>query len=726
MRVLPAVGRSLVQSLARPLALTLALALALPATGLADSLAAPAAPPTFATLVADSVSSRPDGVLVAAGHVQVLYKGARLSATRITYDQKAGRLQVDGPLVLVDPDGRNILLADSADLSADLRNGILESARMVLDQQVQMAASRVDRVDGRYTQLSNTVTSSCQVCAAHPVPLWEIRARRVVHDQVAQAVYFQDAQLRFAGVPVFYLPSLRLPDPTVQRAPGFLVPSLTASSTFGTAFKLPYFLPLGPSRDLWVEPFVGTKSVHSLSARYRQAFDNGAIAFAGAISHDAILPGQRRGYFFGSGNFAIADGFRLQFQIQTVSDPDYFVNYGLTQVDRLATGVDLSRTRRNEFIDAKVLHFHSIRVGEDNSTMPTDVASLDWVRRDPAIFGGMGTLSFRSLALVRSSSADIVGRDVSRAGIDATWQRSWVLPGGLVASAEGALQADLYNVAQDSTYRTVTLRSLPQLAAELRWPLVKGGANGSGQVLEPVAQLIWSPRSAATVPNEDSQLSELDEGNLWSLSHFSGIDGVETGLRANLGLAWTRYAPGGWTLGVTAGRIYRQVDPASFDPASGLGGTTSGWLVAGQARWQDFSVINRAVFGNGQGLSKEELRLEWSRGRTKIGTSYLLSVPNPSGIALSTLPTREWLMDATYPIRHDWTGRVAWRYDFVARRADASALAFTWRNECISVDLSLSRLYASSTSVAPTTTFGFSVGLVGFGGGTAGPSQCRQ
>lgn len=704
-------------------ALALTLALSLPGAALADDTAAP---PAFATLVADSVTTQPDGTLVAAGHVQVLYKGARLSASRITYDQKAGRLLVEGPLVLVDPDGHNTLLADSADLSADLRNGILESARMVLDQQVQMAASRVDRVDGRYTQLTNSVTSSCQVCAAHPVPLWEIRAKRVIHDQVAQEVYFQDAQLRFAGVPVFYLPSLRLPDPTVKRAPGFLVPSFTASSTFGTALKLPYFLPLGPSRDLWVEPFIGTKSARTVSARYRQAFDTGAIEFDGAISHDAILPGRTRGYFFGSGNFALTDGFRLQFQIQTVSDPDYFVNYGLTQVDRLATGVDLSRTRRDEYIDAKVLHFHSIRSGDDNSTMPTNVASADWVRRYPGLMGGMGTLSFRSLALVRSSNADIVGRDVSRAGVNASWQRSWLLPGGLIATAEGALQSDLYNVAQDSTYSATILRTLPQVATELRWPLVKGGANGSGQVLEPVAQLIWSPKSAATVPNEDSQLSELDEGNLWSLSHFSGIDGVETGLRANLGLAWTRYAPGGWTLGVTAGRIYRQVDPGTFDPASGLGAKASGWLVATQARWQDFNVINRVVFGDGNGISKEELRLEWSRGRTKIGTSYLLAAPNPSSIALSTLPSREWLMDATYPIRRDWTGRVAWRYDFVAKRADASALAFTWRNECISVDLSLSRLYASSTSVAPTTTFGFSVGLVGFGGGTAGPSQCRQ
>ncbi|MBI1217522.1 MAG: LPS assembly protein LptD [Rhodobacteraceae bacterium] len=704
------------------LVLGLALLGALPAA--AQDAAAAA---DMATLVADSVQAKGADTLVAAGNVEVLYKGSRLRATRVTYDQKANRLSIEGPLTLIGADGHTTLLADSADLSADLTEGVLRSARMVLDQKLQIAATRIDRVGGRYTQLTQTVTSSCQVCAAHPVPLWEIRARRVVHDQLKQQIYFEDAQLRFAGVPVFYLPSMRLPDPTVQRARGFLIPNLYSSSNFGTALKLPYFIPLGPSRDLTLTPFIGSKSTRSLSLRYRQSFNTGAIEFDGATSRDGLLPGKNRGYLFGSGNFKLPQGFNLQFQVQTVSDPDYFVNYGLTQVDRLETGVEISRASRDEYIDGRVLHFHSIRSGDDNATLPNNVGTFDWVRRyQPGLIGGTATLSFRSMALVRASSDPIDGRDVTRAGVVADWRRSWVLPYGIVGTAAAAVQSDIYRVSQDPTYGSPLTRTLPQAALELRWPWVRAGRDGAAQVIEPVVQLIWSPKSVTGVPNEDSQLNEFDEGNLWSLNHFSGVDGTETGARANVGVSWTRYAASGWSFGVTAGRIFRQVSATSFDPASGLAGASSDWLVAGQLRWNGIDLINRSVFDN-NGLSKEELRLNWTRDRYSLGTSYLWMVADPTALSTSTQPTREWILDAGYPIRRNWSGKIAWRYDFVAKRADATGVSFAWRNECISVDLSLSRLYSSSTSVSPNTTIGFSVGLIGFGGtsgSAAGQSQC--
>jgi LPS-assembly protein len=75
-----------------------------------------------------------------------------------------------------------------------------------------------------------------------------------------------------------------------------------------------------------------------------------------------------------------------------------------------------------------------------------------------------------------------------------------------------------------------------------------------------------------------------------------------------------------------------------------------------------------------------------------------------------------------------WTARAASRYDFEAERMAKAGLGLTFKNECLLVDLSLSRRFTSSTSVTPTTDFGLSVELLGFGGGTeAGPArQCRR
>ncbi|MBC7158099.1 MAG: LPS-assembly protein LptD, partial [Rhodobacteraceae bacterium] len=134
----------------------------------------------YATLIADLVRVEGSSRLVAEGNVEVLHRGNRLQAAQVIYDRDADLLSIVGPIVLSDARG-TVILADAAELSPDLRDGLLTSARMVLEQQLQLAANSIARASGRFTTLSRVVASSCQVCAANPVPLWEIRARRVVH-----------------------------------------------------------------------------------------------------------------------------------------------------------------------------------------------------------------------------------------------------------------------------------------------------------------------------------------------------------------------------------------------------------------------------------------------------------------------------------------------------------------------------------------------------------------
>src|SRR5690606_24154669 len=103
-----------------------------------------------ATLVADAVEVTGNQRLIASGNVEVIYDGTRLSAAQIIYDQAADRLIIDGPILIVGTDG-TILTADQASLDPQLENGLLRGARLVLQQQLQLAANQIDRVEGRYS-----------------------------------------------------------------------------------------------------------------------------------------------------------------------------------------------------------------------------------------------------------------------------------------------------------------------------------------------------------------------------------------------------------------------------------------------------------------------------------------------------------------------------------------------------------------------------------------------
>lgn len=201
---------------------------------------------------------------------------------------------------------------------------------------------------------------------------------------------------------------------------------------------------------------------------------------------------------------------------------------------------------------------------------------------------------------------------------------------------------------------------------------------------------------------------------------------MERGIRANLGVTWLRHDPAGWTLGVAAGRVIRAEDLGQFTAASGLDGAQSDWLVAWQLGTPNgLSLTNRLLLDDGLTLTKGELRMGVTAERYAVSAGYVYVRDDPAENRPD--PTEELVFDSSVKLSRGWTARLSGRYDVVLDRASRAGAALAFRNECLLVDLSLSRRFTSSTSVTPTTEFGLSVELLGFGGsGESGPArQCR-
>lgn len=698
-----------------------ALTLALPA-GAQDATTPPA------TLIADNISfTQGDQVIRAEGGVEVFYQGARLRASAVTYDGAADRLQVTGPITLTEQNGRTVILAEFADLSADLQDGVLRSARMVLDRELQIAATEIERSDGRYTQMYQGVASSCQVCFDNPVPLWEIRAQRVIHDREERQIYFDNATFRVMGVPVGYIPRLRMPDPTLERADGVLTPTLRSNSQTGTHLRLPYFITFGPSADLTVTPWIGTGETRTLELRYRQAFRSGAIELNGAMSNDDLTTDDLRGYLFASGNFALPQGFSLSFGLQGVTDRGYLATYGFPDPVILRSFATISRTERDEHIGFGTTIYSAQREGNNNRTLPNRVVEGEYTRRFalPGL-GGIATVGVEGLSYFRESDANgPAGRDATRLSGFVDWRRDTILPGGVLMAVEGAFYADAYRINQDSAFEGMESRTAPFVGIELRYPLLRTTERGISHLIEPVAQLAWSELRGGAVPNEDSLLVAFDEANLFSLDRFPGQDRRETGLRANLGLGYTRHDPLGWSLGVAAGVVLFEEDRAQFTPGSGLDGVRSDFLLATHftsgERWR---VINRALFDGSFTFTSNELSLGWRGDGHALQTSYTWLLADAA--EGRPVDTGEWAFDAEYEIDDGWVATADWRYDFVADQPTQAGLGLGYSNECVNMVFSVARRYTSTSTVPPATEFGLTVSLNGFGAQRAGRSHTRS
>jgi LPS-assembly protein len=675
-----------------------------------------------ATLIADSLRINGNDQLIAEGNVEVLFGDTQLTATRVTYSGSSDQISIDGPVRL--RDGDTLLEADAAQIDEDLQNGLLIGARLILNQQVQIAAAQLTRVEGRYTQLHRTVATSCQVCEETKTPLWSIRARRVVHDEQEQQLYFDEAQLRILDVPVLYLPRLRLPDPTLTRSTGFLIPQIKTTSQLGTGVKFPYFITLGDHADLTLTPYV-SNATRTLEFRYRQAFTNGDIDIQGAFTGDDIRSENARAYLFADGQFDLNRGYKLSFDIEATGDNTYLLDYDYASKDRLDSQVSLTRTRAGTHFSADLIHFETLRDSEDNSTLPPIVGDVIYERHIAPGFGG--TLSLRGDAHThfRYSDLDGFGRDVTRLSGSADWRRNWILGNGMQIGALGAIYADLHLVEQDQAYDSATAQITPYAGVELRWPFAKTTQTGVTHLLEPVVQAVWSDTAGEDVPNEDSTRVEFDEGNLFAFSRFPGSDLREGGARLNLGVSWSRFDQAGTSSTLSFGKIYRDRVIDDFSLSSGLSKASSDWLISGSfALPNGLELISRTLLNDGLKATKSETRIDWTNDIIDLGATYTWLTEDAGEDRLDSVS--EWSLDSKFQVARHWATSLDWRYDVVTSRTAQAGFGIEYRNECVEIDLSLSRRFTSSSNLEPSTDFGFSVSLSGFSTGGRSQSYARS
>ena len=694
---------------ARLRAAAVAMALALGGPGAAQD----------AALVADAIAFDP-ATLVAEGNVEVAFGTRVLRARRLTYLRDEDRLIVEGPLTLVDDGGRTIVLAEFASLRSDFRDAILRGARVVLDRRVQIAADAVLRdADGRATELRRAVASSCEVCADDPVPLWQIRARRVVNDELRRRLTFEDARFEVVGIPVAWFPRLSLPAPGVERMSGVLTPRLVFDGALGTGVVVPYFVTLGQTRDLTLSPFLTNRGTAALNLRYRQAFEAGRLEVRASGARDDLRPDDLRGHLSIDGRFRLPRGYRLRFDLEAVTDDTYLRQYDIRGGDRLESRVAVSRVERDDRVLAEAIALRTMRRNERSDELPSRVLTVTREQRRD-LLGGIGFWLLeahgreRPLSDVPDGVPDGTARDVARLSAVAGWQRSRMLPGGILLTGFAEAHLDHFEVRQDDAFDASTTRFVPYLGAQARLPLVRR-AGGVRETLEPVVQVVLAPDDVADTPNEDSLAPELDDGNVLSTGRFPGRDRRETGDRASVGLSYARIAPSGWRLDGHAGRIFRWDDDGSFEDGigTGIGGTASDWLVSlGVGNGRGFEVMTRSLFDEAR-VARSETILRWAGERHRMETRYTYLEKDPA--AGRPRDTSEWRFDGRYDIRRDWTALAGWRYDFEAEEATTTELGLRYRTECVTVAMDVERRFGGGGGIDPTTRFGLSVELAGFG-----------
>jgi LPS-assembly protein len=526
---------------------------------------------------------------VARGHVEIEQNGETLLADTATYNQRTDTITASGHVSLSQPTGE-VLFADYLELRDAMSQGFAKNVRMLLADRSRLAANTARRTGGTHTELMRAVYSPCDLCKRDPSapPAWQMEAREIDHDKELKLIELRDATMQIDGWPVFFTPYMSFPDPSVKRASGFLTPSFGGSNTLGAHVAIPYFLVLGPDKDVTITPRFTSLAGPLLDLSYREAFGNGVVDAQGSINYSN--PESSTGSFSGTGKmlrgnvnatsqFDLSDNWRTGLDVQRVSDQSYLLEfgYGNPLLNAEITHGYVQGFAPRAPTDIDVYAFQPLLPGLGDATQPIvlPVINRDW-QSEPDALGGRWDLNANLLDIVRE-----VGTQTRRVSLGSEWERDFTDGIGGQYKFTASVRGDGYwvdNLSQvsnpelPSAYFSqngmpptepiatnfATARAFPQVGLQWSYPLVHPGGSLT-PLIEPIVAAYAAPNGGnqLRIPDEDSLAFAYDDTDLFRPDRLAGYDILDTGQRVDYGLKLGLYDNAGGSYRALVGQSYR-------------------------------------------------------------------------------------------------------------------------------------------------------------------------
>ncbi|WP_072391186.1 LPS-assembly protein LptD [Hyphomicrobium sp. CS1GBMeth3] len=683
-------------------------------------------------LVYDNSGNR----VIARGNVEIYYNKNVLTADEVIYDRSANTLTASGNVQLKDANG-NVIRAENYTLTDDFRDGFVQSLSVVARDDSRITASRGERREGNITEFSDATFTACKSEGNVP-PLWCIGAKRVIHDQSAATISYQDAEFKILGVTVAYLPYFEHPDPSVKRKSGFLAPTYGNSNDLGVFFELPYYFALSPHYDFTFRPRYMSEQGVLWQGDWRQRLANGeySVSLAGIDQDWRDLPGDPdsarnrdgwRGSIETHGRFSLSSWWSYGWNAIIESDDSFRRFYKLDSVlltDRVNDVWLVGLSERNYF-GAKLYHFGGLLVEDDDAaeSLVHPVIDHNYVFKDP-VLGGELRWRANALSLSRSdvdSASGLVSQDMNRVIAEVSWRRRFTDAVGITYTPFGELRGDVYQVdysdfndPNDPTLNLddTFLRGLATGGVTVSYPWV-ANVGATSHVIEPIGQLVAhnSSVSQAGLPNEDAQSLIFDDTNLFSTSKFSGYDRLETGVRANVGLQYTFQGPVGYAR-VLAGQSFhlsgdnaysenRYQDGTAFNADSGLETDDSDYVLGVYLAPTDiFRVISQTRFDEDDlSVRRADLTGVFTYGPLSTAVTYTYGQvfdyqTNSSYTASNDYREGEEILgQATLRLTDRWTLSGSMRYDLDNNERLMDSITLAYLDECFMLSATYSETF---------------------------------
>jgi len=655
------------------------------------------------SLIADMITVSEDGNIInASGNVKIVHNNNVLNANSISYNKLTDQINATGPLTYFDG-YKTIIYANTGRFDQNFKNAILEDTKFILMDSLTIISKKIIRQDGLTNKFYKTYASTCNICEQERTPLWEIRAERVEHDENLKQIYFYRSQFRFLGVPLLYSPLLRLPDPSLKRAKGFLVPDIKYSKSSNIKIKMPYFLPLNKSSDVLLTPEINFNNSMNLGLKYRKLFKNSDLNIEGLVV-TGDTSNKANGYLFTNFDSKIDKNKKLLFQFQRASDLKLLANH--TEKNMRSTESLFEITDHSEKFYGKYGLYDGLQLKPEisNSNMPNfnSKNNISYFFK-PRKLGGQANLFVNVDGYKRKSNVDgDLGRDAIKTNINLKWRRDITKGSNGVIGLRSITSGSLKKYYNDSTQERLISQLSQVTSLQYSKPMLQK-LGSSSIFFEPKMQLVYSIPTSISDSDEDSKHSELSYSNFDELDHSYGSSSLENGLRLQSSFKNSYRTKKGISTDLFVGNVLKLNGNNAFSEGAGLGSGSS--LNIGSLK---FSLIDSLSFtadvltDNNLRITRNNLQLNYTDKYLGLYSRFFFK-PKNEKIGFNN-DRSELSVGSNYQVNRRTLANLNFIYDSKTSSLVKSEISSKYKHDCMTLNFFISRdfrsLYSSNSGIS--------------------------
>ena len=671
-------------------------------------------------LTADSIRKDDKAkTITAVGKVSIISGKTKLKADKIIYNTNRKEVVAVGNVIIFS-ENSDILYAKKARLNDKLESGFIKNIGVLLSNESRLAASSAISIKNKNKVVyNNVVFTSCNTCEKKKNDnfTWKLKAKKATHLKKSKILLYEDVYLEFLKIPVLYVPIFYHPDPSVKNKTGLLRPKLSSSNIFGTIYSQPVFFNISKKSNLTLKTTFSSKEGLLLSNDYKKVNSKYALNLKSSITHGSKErlnePNKKllRGHLDLNYANKINNGLLIGANIKKSSDPSYLVRYGFSEGENvLNQNIFLESGNIYKNISFDIFKFQSLSKDYTSSNLPfikpyilTQWNNLNNSKRKRNL---LNQITISSVTRSNNQNVDSVHFE--------NYSSKNYIYNGLLFKDLTKLNLDLYSNNGTSSNKKL-IKLFPQAGLELQYPFIKYKKNES-ILLEPRIQVFISPDDYQNdkIRNEDSNAVDLSSSNLFDSNRYSGLDRIESGVRANYGIALKKVMNNGNILNSSIGQSYNTNKQDLFNSDSGFKEKRSEIIGDIFLNNSIYDLNYDYRFSEDLTLNRNSLEALIKLTKTELNISYV-QLNNFSSARHDDTEQIQYGMKKS--IFNNWIFNVSQTRDLAGAKYStpmrtSSSLDFT--NDCTLLQIKFVRDNSYDIDIPTETNLSFSIKLFGF------------